>query len=121
MSAIRDAKVYKASSREWAYSTWSGSRVRVTANIVEFTPTHVVWRDGEGRVVLAEEARQVNTLTEVEIDRQASADRRLKTQEDRSTPAARMAEAWDRGHFYCAAEQGDRRCVNPYTTEGGRS
>lgn len=30
-------------------------------------------------------------------------------------PAAeREAAAWERGHFYCAAEEGDDRCANPF-------
>lgn len=28
-----------------------------------------------------------------------------------------LAGAWERGHFYCAAEQGDDRCDNPYRVE----
>jgi len=49
----------------WRYSAWSGSKATVVAATVEFTPTHVVWRDSEGSVVLAERPEQVNELAQV--------------------------------------------------------
>lgn len=51
--------------RTWRYRTWSGSKCTVVARTVEFTASHVVWRDGIGGVVLAERAEQVNELAEV--------------------------------------------------------
>ena len=52
-------------NRTWRYGTWSGGKATVVAHGVEFTPTHVVWRDREGAVVLAERPEQVNELAQV--------------------------------------------------------
>jgi hypothetical protein len=49
----------------WRYRTWSGSNATVVASTVEFAPEHVVWRDSEGAVVLAESNRNVNELAQV--------------------------------------------------------
>lgn len=49
----------------WRYSTWGGRNATVVAHSVEFTPTHVVWRDREGSVVLAERPENVNELAQV--------------------------------------------------------
>ena len=51
--------------RTWRYSTWGGSKATVVAATVEFTPTHVVWRDSEGSVVLAERPENVSELSQV--------------------------------------------------------
>lgn len=53
------------SERTWRYSTWGGAKVSVVAYSVEFTPTHVVWRDPDGAVVLAERPEHVNELAQV--------------------------------------------------------
>lgn len=53
----------KDAGRTWRYSTWGGSKATVVAATVEFTPTHVVWRDSEGSVVLAERPENVNELS----------------------------------------------------------
>lgn len=49
----------------WRYSTWSGSKATVVAETVEFAPHHVVWRDREGSIVLAEKVENVNELAQV--------------------------------------------------------
>jgi hypothetical protein len=49
----------------WRYKTWGGSICSVVGSTVEFTPAHVVWRDQEGAVVLAETVANVHQLTEV--------------------------------------------------------
>lgn len=62
-AAARDAAI--AEDRSWAYRTFSGGRQTVTARYIAFGPAHVVWRDGEGRIVLAEANSNVHELTEV--------------------------------------------------------
>lgn len=54
-----------AEPRTWRYSSWGGRTATVVASTVEFTPTHVVWRDAKGSVVLAERPEQVNELAQV--------------------------------------------------------
>ena len=49
----------------WRYRTWGGKAATVVAHHVEFTGTHVVWRDSEGSVVLAERPENVNELAQV--------------------------------------------------------
>jgi hypothetical protein len=49
----------------WRYSTWGGTKATVVASTVEFTPTHVVFRDSEGAIVLAERAENVGELAQV--------------------------------------------------------
>lgn len=51
--------------RTWRYSRWSGAKATVVAHGIEFCPTHIVWLDRDGRVVLAERPEQVNELAEV--------------------------------------------------------
>ena len=51
--------------RTWRYATWSGAKATVIADSVEFTPAHVIWRDEEGAVVLAERVEHVNQLSQV--------------------------------------------------------
>lgn len=52
-------------SRTWRYRTWGGREATVVADSVEFAPAHVVWRDAEGAVVLAEKVENVNELAQV--------------------------------------------------------
>lgn len=54
-----------AEPRVWRYRSWSGANCTVVASTVEFTPTHVVFRDSEGSVVLAERPEQMNELAQV--------------------------------------------------------
>lgn len=59
--------------KTFKYKRWSGSKVTVEAQYVEFTPTHVVFTvdsptnplHGGKQIVLAERADQVNELREV--------------------------------------------------------
>jgi len=51
--------------RTWRYRTWGGRTATVVASSVEFTAHHVVWRDSEGSVVLAEGNANVHQLSEV--------------------------------------------------------
>lgn len=53
------------SDRTWRYRTWSSKEQTVVAHSVEFAPGHVVWRDSEGAVVLAEANQNVNELAQV--------------------------------------------------------
>ena len=62
-SAEKDAPT--SSDRTWRYRTWGGANATVVAYSVEFAPTHVVWRDAEGSVVLAERPENVNELAQV--------------------------------------------------------
>lgn len=50
--------------REFAYSTWSHGLVLVTAHTVEFTPTHVVFRDEKAAIIAAIAASAVLRLVE---------------------------------------------------------
>lgn len=49
----------------WRYYTESGGLATVVAETVEFTAHHVVWRDHEGAVVLAEKVENVNELAQI--------------------------------------------------------
>lgn len=49
----------------WRYRTWAGREATVVAATVEFGPAHVVWRDTEGAIVLAEANQDVNELAQV--------------------------------------------------------
>lgn len=68
--------------RTWRYSTWGGGKATVVAATVEFTPTHVVWRDSEGSVVLAERPENVNELSQVGM--LGSSTRGVRPPEERS-------------------------------------
>lgn len=46
------------------YSSWSGSKVAITAHWVEFVPGFVVFRDHVGRIVHAEDHANVHRLSE---------------------------------------------------------
>jgi hypothetical protein len=50
--------------RTFTYTRFMGDRRTVTADRVEFGPAHVVFRMRNGRVVIAEQVRQVNELEE---------------------------------------------------------
>lgn len=47
----------------YRYKTWSGSHATVQAASVEFGSAYVVFRDVDGRVVLAEQVANVAQLT----------------------------------------------------------
>lgn len=49
----------------WRYTTRGGLAATVIASSVTFEVTHVVWRDQEGSVVLAERPENVNELVQV--------------------------------------------------------
>lgn len=49
----------------WRYTTWAGNKATVVADSIEFTAAFVIWRDRDGRVVLAEEVRNVGRLVDV--------------------------------------------------------
>lgn len=51
--------------RTWRYRTWGARTASVVASSVEFTAHHVVWRDSDGSVVLAEANTNVHRLSEV--------------------------------------------------------
>lgn len=55
----------KADMTTWRYRTWGGGTATVVADRVEFVNTHVVWRDSEGSVVLAERPENVSELAQV--------------------------------------------------------
>lgn len=54
-----------STDQTWRYRTWGGTTATVVAATVDFAPHHVVWRDAEGAVVLAEKAEDVNELAQV--------------------------------------------------------
>jgi len=62
----------RAGSRTWRYQAWGGQTRTVTAHAIEFTPTHVVWRDGHGAVVFADRPESINRLSQDGADGHAS-------------------------------------------------
>lgn len=52
----------------YTYRTWGGSNATVTAYWIEFAPGYVVFRDHQGRVVLAERDTNVHGLRETGAD-----------------------------------------------------
>lgn len=51
--------------RVWRYRTWGGQESTVVGRQIEFAPAHVVWRDQDGQVILAEKNENVNELSEI--------------------------------------------------------
>lgn len=51
--------------RTWRYRTWSGGNCTVVGSSIEFQPAHVVFRDKNGLVILAEKNENVKELSEI--------------------------------------------------------
>lgn len=58
--------------KSYAYHTGTGTRQYVRAASVGFTQNHVVFRDNNGRIVLAELAQDCRQLTEAVAEGQAT-------------------------------------------------